>query len=226
MRAESPNLSPAGTACDSPARKCGVGAKDRNKSRRDGTNGKPSMIDPNLPARRKPRRTGQPQFKIGPFNSETERNNHEDRFFRTHSAASHCGSAGSEPLGELAFYADGSCKFLVHCGALWRSRLQRNIFRPRADCHGCLRYPPVCCDREVTSYDVQSAKSGYARVGGGPGFRSRRHKQNGGCPVLCAVCKGREPRTHAQPRLCRRTRVVPAASLPALAKNARTGHAL
>jgi hypothetical protein len=29
--------SPEGTACDSPARKCGVGIEGRNKSRRDGT---------------------------------------------------------------------------------------------------------------------------------------------------------------------------------------------
>jgi hypothetical protein len=28
--------SPEGTACDSPARKCGVGMEARNKSRRDG----------------------------------------------------------------------------------------------------------------------------------------------------------------------------------------------
>jgi len=53
-----------------------------------------------------------------------------------------------------------------------------------------------------------------------------RTQTNRGCPALCAVCKGRVPRTHTPRGSYRRTKVVSAASLPALAKNARTGHPL
>jgi hypothetical protein len=45
-----------------------------------------------------------------------------------------------------------------------------------------------------------------------------------GCPVLRVLGEGRVPRPQTQRVLCRTDKVASSASIPALAKNARTGH--
>src|ERR1700733_1563336 len=61
---EPPHPSPEGTACDSPARKCGVGREARSKSRRDGTSSRALIIDLTIPSVENRDGRSSPQLQI------------------------------------------------------------------------------------------------------------------------------------------------------------------